>query len=126
MSNDADLAQLADAYVDAYNAADFDALGALLADDVHIQHHNRGVEVTGKDNAIALFQGYGAAFPDRSFKNRTKVAIVDGDVLVQHSWGGTAAADVPGWAATGEAINLELTTFLTFADGKLVDYNDYG
>lgn len=126
MSNDADLAQLADAYVDAYNAADFDALGALLHDDVHIIHHNRGVEVTGKDNAIALFQGYGAAFPDRAFSRRSRVAVLDGDVVVQHAWGGTAAAAVPGWAEEGETVSLDLTTFLTFTDGKLADYHDFG
>lgn len=124
MSNDA---QLADSYVAAYNDADFDALGALLADDVHIIHHNRGVEVTGKDNAIELFKGYGGAFPDRKFSNRVGVTTLDdGRVLVQHTWGGTAAADVPGWAATGETVSLELSTFLTFSGGKLVDYHDFG
>lgn len=126
MSNDADLAQLADTYVETYNKADMEALGALLADDVHIIHHNRGVEVNGKDAAIALFTGYGAAFPDRKFSNRTRVAHLDGEVVVQHAWGGTAAASVPGWAEAGETISLDLTTFMTFKDGLLVDYHDFG
>lgn len=121
-----ELAQLADAYVDAYNSADFDALSALLADDVHIIHHNRGVEVHGRDAALELFKGYGAAFPDRAFRDRTYSTIVDHQVLVQHTWGGTAAADVPGWASAGEKVALELTTFLHFKDGKLVEYHDYG
>lgn len=126
MSTDAELTKLADSYVDAYNRVDLDALGALLADDVHIIHHNRGVEVNGREAAIALYEGYGQAFPDRQLADRTYSTIVDGQVLVQHTWSGTAAADVPGWASKGDKVSLQLSTFLHFKDGKLVDYHDYG
>lgn len=120
------VAELADQYIDAYNRIDFDALGELLADDVHIIHHNRGVEVDGKEAALALYQGYGGAFPDRAFTDRRDV-LVDGETaIVRHTWGGTAAADVPGWATTGEKVSLALTTFLTFRGGRLVSYEDFG
>jgi len=119
--------ELAEKYVDAYNRADFDALKELVTEDVHVIHHNRGVEVTGRDNVVELYKGYGGAFPDRSFYDRRGISeLADGRVLIEHSWGGTAAADVPGWAATGEKIGLEIVTFLTFSDGKIADYHDFG
>lgn len=120
------VAELADKYVEAYNRSDFASLGELLSDDVHIIHHNRGVEVNGKEAALSLYQGYGAGFPDRSFTNRRDVVVNGDTAIVRHTWGGTAAADVPGWAATGEKVSLDLTTFLTFSGGKLVEYEDFG
>ena len=121
-----DVAQLADTYIDAYNRKDLEAVVAMLASDVHIIHHNRGVEVTGPEAARALYEGYGAAFPDRAFTKRRDVLVNGDTVIVRHTWGGTAAADVPGWATTGDAVSLDVTTFLTFRDGVLVEYEDFG
>lgn len=115
-----------DAFVEAYNAQDFARLGALIADDVHVVHHNRGVEAKSKQELFELFQAFGAAFPDRRFSNERR-RVVDGDtVVVEHTWGGTAAADVPGFAEAGGLVSLDLCTVFTVRHGRLVEYHDYG
>ena len=115
-----------DAFVDAYNAKDFTRLGALISDDVYVIHHNRGVESKGRQDLLALFEAYGAAFPDRRFSNE-RGRVAEGEtVVVQHTWGGTAAADVPGWAEAGGTVSLDLCTVFTVRQGRLVEYHDYG
>lgn len=122
-----DVAKLAEAYIDAYNSKDMDALASMLTENVHIIHHNRGVEVTGRDNAVALYEGYGQAVPDRAFADRKRLDVLaDGRVLIEHTWSGTAAADIPGWASSGEKLSLDICTFLTFDGDKVADYHDFG
>jgi len=115
-----------DAFVGAYNAKDFDRLAELISDDVYVIHHNRGVEAKSKHELLGLFEAYGAAFPDRRFSNE-RGRVAEGDtVVVQHTWGGTAAADVPGWAEGGGVVSLDLCTVFTVRNGQLAEYHDYG
>lgn len=125
-SNKTDLVEFAETYIDAYNSGDLDRITALLAEDVRFVHHNRGVDVQGKDAARQLFETYGQLFPGKAFSNRRSIAASGDRVFVEHTWGGTAAADVPGWAAAGETVSLDLGTFMTVRDGLLVEYHDYG
>lgn len=120
------LIEFADHYVEAYNSGDLDRIGELLADDVRLTHHNRGVNVQGKAAAIELFEAYGGLFPDKTFSNRRSIQVVGDRVIIEHTWSGKAAADVPGWADKSEAVSLDLGTFLTVRDGLLVEYHDYG
>lgn len=125
MENDAQV--VIDAFVEAYNAKDFARLEDLVADDVHVLHHNRGVEANNRKELFGLFEAFGAAFPDRAFSNRRHAHPVGGDtVVVEHTWGGTAAGDVPGFAAAGEKVSLDLCTVATVRDGQIVEYHDYG
>ena len=115
-----------DAFVEAYNAKDFAKLGELIADDVYVVHHNRGVDAKSKKELFGLFSAFGVAFPDRRFHNERR-RVVDGDtVVVQHTWGGTAAADVPGFADAGGVVQLDLCTVFTVRHGRLAEYHDYG
>jgi len=115
-----------DAFVAAYNDQDFSRLGELVADDVLVIHHNRGVEAKSKEELFSLFEAFGAAFPDRRFSNE-RSRLAEGDtVAVQHTWGGTAAADVPGFAEAGGIVSLDLCTVFRVRDGRLVEYHDYG
>jgi len=115
-----------DAFVEAYNACDFARLGDLISDDVHVVHHNRGVETKSKQELFGLFEAFGAAFPDRRFSNERRRVVDDGTVVVEHTWGGTAAADVPGFAEAGGIVSLDLCTVFTVRHGRLVEYHDYG
>lgn len=115
-----------DAFVAAYNAKDFARLGELISDDVYVVHHNRGVEAKGKQELMGLFEAYGAAFPDRRFSNERGRVAENDTVVVQHTWGGTAAADVPGWAEAGGVVSLDLCTVFTVRHNQLVEYHDYG
>jgi predicted ester cyclase len=115
-----------DAFVEAYNGKDFDKLGELIADDLYVVHHNRDLEAKSKQEVFGLLETFGAAFPDRRFSNE-RGRVAEGDtVVVQHSWGGTAAADVPGFAEAGGAVALDLCTVFTVRGGRLVEYHDYG
>ncbi|TCK22042.1 nuclear transport factor 2 family protein [Pseudonocardia endophytica] len=121
------LTELAEAYLDAYNSGDLERITSFLSDDVHIVHHNRGVDVRGKQTASELFAGAGQVIPDKRFGDRTALDVIGSDsVVVRHTFTATALGDMPGFAAKGEAISLELATFLTFRDGLLVEYHDYG
>lgn len=122
----AELTDFADRYIQAYNSGDLDVIATFLSDDVRLTHHNRGVDVSGKQAAIELFSAYGGLFPNKAFTNRRSIQATGDRVIVEHTWGGKAAADVPGWAAEGESVSLDLATFMTVRDGLLVEYHDYG
>jgi hypothetical protein len=38
----------------------------------------------------------------------------------------TAAFDVPGFGAAGEYCRLEVLSLMTFQDGRLIEWCDYG
>lgn len=114
------------AFIDAYNAGDDEAMLALCSETVQVIHHNRGVVVDGREAFGALLGGFKGAFPDKHFTDRRGM-YRDGDtVLVEHTWTGTAVADVPGFATSGEVARLDLCTRYTIADGQIVEYHDYG
>lgn len=121
------LEKLADAYVTAYNNGDYDYLGELLDENIRMRHDPRGVDNTGGAPAIQMMKDFSAILPDKAFSERSLIKQVNDDtVVVRHVWGGMPLADVPGFGTTGERIALELVTFMTFANGRMVDYHDFG
>lgn len=121
-----DPATVVDQFADAYNSGADDKLLSLCSEDILVVHHNRDITVNGKDAFGALLATFKEAFPDKHFENR-RGRYVDGDkVIVEHTWTGTAAADVPGWARQGEVARLDLCTVYTVRDGLVVEYHDYG
>lgn len=123
----ADAAAIANAYVDAYNAGDDAALLALCAENIEVVHHNRGVEVTGRENFGALLAAFKGAFPDKRFVDR-RAEHSDGDTaVIAHTWTGTATGPVPGFAENaGDVAKLDLCTLYTVSGGLIVAYHDYG
>jgi steroid delta-isomerase-like uncharacterized protein len=123
----ADLASVVNAYVDAYNAGDDEALVALCAEDFELVHHNRGMEISGRDAFAALLGAFKPLFPDKRFIDR-RAEHYDGDTaVIAHTWTGTATAAVPGWAENaGDVARLDLCTLFTVRDGLIVEYHDYG
>jgi predicted ester cyclase len=123
-----DLEKLADAYITAYNSEDYDYLGELLDENIRMRHTPpRSVDNTGAAPAIQMMREFTAILPDKGFTQRSLIKQVSNDTVVLcHTWGGNPLADVPGFGTRGEPISLELVTFMTFADGRLVDYYDFG
>jgi predicted ester cyclase len=122
-----DLEKLADRYVVAYNTGDYDFLGELLDENVRMRHYPRGVDNTGSQPAIQMMRDFTAILPDKGFDQRSLIKQVAPDsVVIRHVWGGTPLEDVPGFGQKGELIAMEVATFMTFADGRLVDYQDFG
>ncbi|GAB3392506.1 nuclear transport factor 2 family protein [Amycolatopsis echigonensis] len=121
-----DPVKVAERFVEAYNSGDRDALLALCAEDIHVEHHNRGVDLNDRDAFGDIIKGFEAAFPDKHFENR-RALHSDGDtVVVEHTWVGTAQADVPGFATAGEVARIDLCSRYTVRDGLVVEYHDYG
>jgi ketosteroid isomerase-like protein len=100
---------------------------AFVDENIEVVHHNRGVEISGRDNFGALLGAFKGAFPDKRFENR-RAEHSDGDTaIIAHTWTGTAAAPVPGFAENaGDVARLDLCTIYTVRDGLIVAYHDYG
>jgi ketosteroid isomerase-like protein len=45
---------VANRWIEAHNAKDYDTLASLMADDLHMVHHNRGVDLTGREAALGI------------------------------------------------------------------------
>lgn len=117
---------LAERFTTAYNAKDLDGLRALLAPDIQMRHHNRGVDIAGADAVIALVESFEGAFPDRRFHSVRRSFELDGRAVVEHTWEANATADVPGFAKEGETARIEICTVLTARNGQIAEYDDYG
>lgn len=121
------LEALVDKYVTAYNEADFDTLTAMTADSVQLIHRNRGVNIDNRADMLASFRQFGELLPDREYHDRRSVVQLDSTtVVVRHAWRGTASVDIPGFGSAGELVGFDLASFMTFRDGQIVEWEDYG
>lgn len=123
----ADAAAVANAFIDAYNAGDNEAMLALCAEDIEVVHHNRGISMTGRSAFGELLGAFKGAFPDKHFENRVAEHSIGDTAIIAHTWTGTASAPVPGFAENaGDVAKLDLCTIYTVRDGQIVAYHDYG
>jgi NAD(P)-dependent dehydrogenase (short-subunit alcohol dehydrogenase family) len=120
-------AEVADRFLAAYNARDVDACEPLLAPDVRMIHHGRGVDLSGRKAVVAsLRESLSSAFPDRRFLPERRRMVSGDRVLVEHTWEATPVLDVAGFGNAGEVVRLEVSTVLTVQDGLIVDCSEYG
>lgn len=118
---------LADSFIDAYNSGDLNRIEVMLADNVELSHHNRGVTLTGRSAVMDMFEIAGKMMPGKAFVDRHSIDVLGPDrVVVRHTWAATPVVDAPGLATAGETIRLDLATFLTFRDDVVVRYDDFG
>lgn len=113
-------------FVEAYNSGDREKLLQLCAEDIRVTHHNRGVDLKGRDAFGEILKSFEGAFPDKHFENRRAQHVDGNNVLVEHTWVGTAQTDVPGFAQAGEVVRIDICTRYTVRDGLVVEYHDYG
>jgi ketosteroid isomerase-like protein len=122
-----ELLAVVDAYIDAYNASDFERLGELFADDLRFQHHNRGFALDSGPAFVALLEQFGAIFASRGYVEvRRRDVTESGRVVVESVWEATAAEPVPDFAEAGETKRLEYCTIMKIRDGQIVEFDDYG
>jgi len=123
---DLDPISVANRWIEAYNAKDYDTLKTLIGEQIHMVHHNRGVDVTGSEAALGLMYGADEALSVKRFHS-TRRQFTDGErVVTEHSWEAAATVEIPGIVAAGESVDLELCSVWTVRDGKVVGYDDYG
>ena len=117
---------VANRWIEAYNAKDLETIRTLCGDNIRLEHHNRNVVVEGPDAVIGLMQQFEGVIPDRRFHS-TRRQFTDGErVVTEQTWEATATTDIPGFAAEGERINLELSCIWTVRNGQITEYDDYG
>lgn len=117
---------VANRFIEAYNAKDYDSLKGLMADDLHMVHHNRGVDLNGADAALEIMRQFDDLLSVKRFHS-TRRQFTDGErVVTEQTWEATAVQDIPGFVGKDETINLELCCVWTVRNGKVVEYDDYG
>jgi len=117
---------VANRWIAAYNAKDFDALHGMMAPDMHIEHHNRGVVLEGAEAMLTVMRQFGEIAPDRRFHSVRRQFAAGDTVVTELTWEATPTVDIEGFARKGEKIRLELACVWTVRDGRVVDYHDYG
>lgn len=123
-----DVAKLAEDLIQAYNAKDFEAMSALIAPDLDFAHFNRDFVLTSRDALLDVLRQFASQFvPDRHFEAPDRVTVA-GDIVVREAWyAGTAAVDLPGFGAAGEAFRLKFCSVMRFNEaGLLQEWKDHG
>lgn len=126
MSTDTKPLALVERFFEAYNSKDLDEVAKTLAPDVGVRHHNRGVDLTGRDATIDIMKQFEGIAPDRKFHAVRRKYECGDKVIFEHTWEATFGTEVEGFAAAGETVSLELCTVFTVRDGEIVEYDDYG
>lgn len=117
---------VANRWIAAYNAKDFAILRGLMTDDIHVEHHNRGVVIEGAAAMLEIMNQFGGMMPDRRFHS-VRRQFADGEqVVTELTWEGTSTVDIDGFAKKGETVRLELACIWTVRGGRIADYHDYG
>lgn len=124
----ADPAGAAERLVQAYNDKDFSALEAMIAPDLDFAHYNRDFVLTSRDALLDVLRNFASTYvPDRHFEPVERVTT-SGNIVVRETWyAGTAAVDLPGFGAAGEAFRLKFCSVMRFDDNDiLVEWKDHG
>ncbi|EHI12682.1 ester cyclase [Mycolicibacterium thermoresistibile] len=125
-ANPEELLNLAHQVVDAWNRLDLDALRELVDENVVVVHQNRGVAAKGRDLMLETVKQMSEVFPDRRIGETTRWATTGNTVMRETTWQGTATTDVPGFGAAGEFCKLNVLSIMTFDNGRLTEWCDYG
>ena len=123
-----DFAAASEKVIAAYNAQDFDALGPLLAEHLDFAHFNRNFVMKSREELLGVLRAFAADYaPDRRFEAAERISAV-GDIVIREAWyAGTAAVDLPGFGAAGEAFRLKFCSVMRFdGAGVLVEWKDHG
>jgi hypothetical protein len=123
-----DAKRASDRLIEAYNRKDFDALAAMIAPDIDFAHFNRDFTLTSREALLDVLRGFAASYaPDRRFEPAERVTVA-GNIVVREAWyAGTAAVDLPGFGAAGEAFRFKFCSVMRFDDdGVLVEWKDHG
>ena len=90
-----DLVQVADAFIKAFDAADWQRFKASLSPDVAYEETGTGRRTQGADVYVQLVQGWKQAFPDVA--GTIRQAIGSGNTVVQEiTWEGTHTGELLG------------------------------
>ena len=95
---------IANRWIAAYNARDFDMLANLMSPDIHVEHHNRGALLNGAESMLAVMRQFAELLPDRRFHSLRR-QFVAGDTVVESDEGFTVTLSNP---STGLTIGIDV------------------
>lgn len=125
--NDATKVAIADAYIDAYSAMDFDRMGSFYAEDAiftdptTLLYGAEGalIDIKGRDHIISMFKKYFEQLNGGGHRYETTEKYEAGGYVVYHA---TVHFNWDGGRIQGSA---PITTILHVVDGKIVEHRDY-
>jgi hypothetical protein len=123
-----DFAALADRFVAAYNAKDFETMTAMVAPDLDFAHFNRDFAFDNWAGLLEVLKQFASTLvPDRHFLPAERMTAAGNIVVREGYYTGTARVDLPGFADAGGTIMLKFCTVMRFNDdGILVEWKDHG
>jgi len=107
------------AWVDAYNAGDFDALAAVSDDTFEVLDPATGTHITGRDAFVELGRQVVQLYPDRHITITRMVPLGSSAVAVEGEWDGTAATGTPTGAHRGEAVHHIESMLVELVGGRV-------
>jgi steroid delta-isomerase-like uncharacterized protein len=113
-----DVKPIVAAYWQAYNAADWDAVREMVADDY--VHHSGDAESHNLDFFVSGARGLRAAFPDVRVEVRDMVAE-DDRVAVRWVARATHTGSLFGEEATGRPVAIDGATIHRVVDGRIAE-----
>lgn len=122
----ADLPEVIDAYISAYNRKDVDGMLACLSETVHFRNISDGeVNAEAKDKAaFAEMAAFGASAFEARKQTVTNAITVADTTLVEIDYTATVAKDLPnGWKA-GQALAFSGASAFRIEDGMIVSIVD--
>jgi len=124
----ADNERIVRAYLDAFNARDWTAHAALLAEDAVMEVPGTGERYRGRDAVSASERAWTDAFEDARI-DLDHLAGGGGVVVAEYTGTGTHTGPLPGpdgeIAPTGRPGTLRLCDVFTIRDGRIVAVREY-
>ena len=121
-----DIVEVSGQLIDAYNAKDFDAMATFIAEDIDFAHFNRDFNLCNRDALLDVLKQFAqTCVPNRHFEKPERVFAVGDKVVREAYYVGTAAIDLPGFGAAGDAFRLKFCSVMRFSDdGMLLEWKD--
>ena len=121
-------AQVAEAWIAAFNASDWPQFRAPLAPDVVYEETGTQRRTQSADEYLQLVQGWKQAFPD--VQGTIRNVVSSGNTVVQEiTWVGTQTGSlpVPGGTlpASGKQITVQASLWVTFQGNTIQEIHHY-
>ena len=107
------------AWIDAYNAGDFDALVAASHHDFRLEDPATGTFVTGPGAFAELGRDVVRLYPDRRITVKQMVRLGRSAVAVQGDWDGTAATETRAGVRQGDLVHHEESMLIELVDARI-------
>jgi steroid delta-isomerase-like uncharacterized protein len=124
-----ELRAFAERYLDAWNAKDPTAVGAYLADDVFWEDPALAEPARGRQEVEAFVELTRTAFPDYEFSELAPPAVSEDGLTAYAPWRmtgtNTGPIDPPGFAPTGQSVDIEGIDRWQFRDGLIARYRAF-